>query len=93
LAAIAALNNLSAADVNTQVLDVLNTDTFAEPTGVPGATVSIVEKIGRLYMVLRNRVDVTATKKTFYDDAGNPEWEQDLSDDATTFSQSEANSV
>jgi general secretion pathway protein D len=93
ISSIAALNNLSAADVNTQVLDVLNTDTFAEPTGVPGATVSIVEKIGRLYMVLRNRVDVTATKKTFYDDAGNPEWEQDLSDDATTFSQSEANSV
>jgi len=90
---IAALNDLSTADVNAQVLDVLNTDTFAEPTGVPAATVTLATKIGFLYMALRNQIDVTATKKTFYDDGGAAEWEKDLSDDGTTYSESEANAI
>ena len=90
LAAINALNNISTADVNTQMLDVLNTDTFAEPTGVPSATATLVTKLGYLYMALRNQIDVTATKKTFHDDAGVPEWEKDLSDNGTTYSESEA---
>ena len=90
---IAALNDLSAADVNAEVLDVLSTDTFAEPTGVPSATATLAAKLGVLYMMARNRVDVTASKKTFYDDAGNPEFEKDLSDDGTTYSESEANAI
>lgn len=90
---IAALNNISAADVNAQVLDVLNTDTFAEPSGVPAATTTLATKIGYLYMALRNRVDVTSTKKTFYDDGGAAEWEKDLSDDGTTYSESEGNAI
>ncbi len=93
LAAIAALANLSAAEVNAEVLDVLNVDTFAEPTGVPPATDTIVGKLGRLHMALRNKVEVTATKKTFYDDGDAAEWEQDLSDDGTTYTQSEANAI
>ena len=90
---IAALNDLSAAQVNAEVLDVLNVDTFAEPTGVPAATDTLVTKLGYLYMALRNRVDVTSTKKTFYDDAGTAEWEKDLSDDGTTYSESEGNAI
>lgn len=90
---IAALNNISAADVNAQVLDVLNTDTFAEPTGVPAATVTLATKIGFLYMALRNRIDITATKKTFYDDGDTAEWEKDLSDNGTTYSESEGNAI
>lgn len=91
LAAIAALNNLSAAQVNAEMVDVLNVDTFAEPTGVPPATDSIVDKLGFVHMALRNRIDITGTKKQFYDDAGNVEWEKDLSDDGTTFTETEAN--
>lgn len=87
------LSTLTAGQVNAEVVDALATDTYAEPTGVPGATVSLAAKIGRLYMALRNQVDVTSTKKTFYDDGGAPEWEQDLSDDGTTYSQSEANAI
>jgi len=90
---IAALNDLSAAQVNAEVLDVLNVDTFAEPTGVPAATDTLVTKLGYLYMALRNRVDVTSTKKTFYDDAGTAEWEKDLSDNGTTYSESEGNAI
>lgn len=81
------------ADVNAQVLDVLNTDTFAEPSGVPGATNTLVNKISWLYMALRNKVTVTATKKTFFDDGDAAEWEKDLSDDGTTYTESEGNSI
>lgn len=81
------------ADVNAQVLDVLNTDTFAEPTGVPAATNTLVSKISWLYMALRNKVTVTATKKTFYDDSDAAEWEKDVSDDGTTYTETEANSI
>lgn len=81
------------ADVNAEVVDVLNVDTFAEPTGVPGATVTLEQKIGFLYMALRNKVSVTATKKTFYDDGDAAEWEKDLSDDGTTYAESEANAI
>lgn len=65
----------------------------AEPTGVPAASASLITKIGYLYMALRNKVTVTATKKTFYDDSDAAEWEKDLSDDATTYTESEGNSV
>ena len=81
------------ADVNAQVLDVLNTDTFAEPTGVPAATNTLVSKISWLYMALRNKVTVTATKKTFFDDGDAAEWEKDISDSGTEYTESEANSV
>jgi hypothetical protein len=79
--------------VNTEVLDVLSTDTFGEPTGVPGATLTLREKIGWLFMALRNKLEITATKKTFYDDGGAAEWEKDLADDGTTYSESEGNAI
>lgn len=79
--------------INAAVVDALATDTYGEPTGVPGATVSLAEKIGRLYMALRNQVTVTATKKTYYDDGGSAEWEKDLSDDGTTYTESEGNAI
>lgn len=93
LAAIAALNNLSAAQVNAEVVDALATDTYAEPTGVPAATATLAAKLNTLYMMSRNRVDVTASKKTFYDDGNAAEFEKDLSDDGTTYSESEANAL
>lgn len=65
----------------------------SEPTGVPAANESVIDKIGYLYMALRNKVTVTATKKTFYGDDDAAEWEQDLQDDDTTYTQSEANDV
>ena len=80
-------------DVNAEVVDALATDTYAEPIGVPAATDDLATKIGYVYMALRNRVDVTSTKKTFYDDGGAAEWEKDLSDDGTTYSESEGNAI
>jgi len=65
----------------------------SEPTGVPAANESPLDKIAYIFMALRNQVDVTATKKTFYDDGGSAEWEKDLTDDGTTYSESEGNAI
>ncbi len=78
------------ASVNAEVLDVLNTDTFAEPTGVPAATNTLVNKLSYLYMALRNKVTVTASAKTFYDDGDATEWKKTLADDGTTYTEGEA---
>lgn len=90
LTAIGALHNLSAAAVNAEVVDALNVDTYAEPSGTPPATNTIVGKLGWLAMALRNRIDVDSGFKYFYDDAGNVEWKKALSDNGTTYSEGEA---
>lgn len=90
-AQIAALNNLSAAQVNAEVVDALATDTYAEPSGTPAATIALTAKIGWLYMALRNKLEVTSSKKTFYDDSGAAEWSKSLADDGVTYSEAEAN--
>jgi hypothetical protein len=89
-AQISALNDVSAAEVNAEIVDALATDTYSEPTGIPGATVSLADKISRLYMAMRNRIDVTASEKIVYDDSDNAEWKHNLSDDGTTYTESEA---
>lgn len=90
-AQITGLNDLSAAQVNAEVVDVLTVDAHAEPTGVPTANESIGDKIGYLFMMARNQVTVTSSKKVFFDDSGTAEFEKDLSDDGTTYTETEAN--
>lgn len=80
----------TAADAIQAVTDAL-VAAQAEPTGVPAANESPVDKIAYLFMALRNRVDVTATKKTFYDDGGTAEFEKDLSDNGTTYTETKVN--
>jgi len=81
------LNDLSAAEVNAEVVDALNTDTYAEPgQGSPGATISIAAKIGYLYKAWRNRTTQTATEYALYADNGTTkDHEAAVSDDGTTF--------
>jgi hypothetical protein len=79
------------ADVNAEVVDALNTDTYAEPgQGAPGATVSLVQKIGFLYKAWRNKHTQTATEYALYaDDTTTKDQEAVVSDDATTFERGE----
>lgn len=79
------------ADVNAEVLDVLNTDTFAEPgQGSPAATTSLVAKIGYLYKAWRNKSTTTASEYALYaDDATTKDQEAALSDDGTTATKGE----
>ena len=78
-------------DVNAEVLDVLNADTFAEPgQGAPGATVSLAAKIGFLYKAWRNKSTQTATTYSlFNDDTTTVDHKATVSDDATTATKGE----
>lgn len=63
-AAVSGLNNLSAAQVNAEVLDVLNVDTFAEITSIPAAVTTLAAMLRTLYAFCTNEVDETATLQT-----------------------------
>ncbi|KKK99705.1 hypothetical protein LCGC14_2630050 [marine sediment metagenome] len=58
-------------EVNTEVADVIDTDTSGEPAqGAPAATASLRKKLDWLYKVFRNKKTQTATDWKLYDDAG-----------------------
>lgn len=88
---LAGLNDLSAAEVNAEVVDALNTDTYAEPgQGAPAATATLVAKIGYLYKAWRNKSEQTASEYTLYaDDASTADQQAAVSDDGTTFTRGE----
>lgn len=65
-----ALGTQAKADVNAEVLDVLNVDTFAEPTSAPAATSSLRAKIGWLFKLARNKFTQTSTTASLYADDG-----------------------
>ena len=90
-ASISALNDISAASVNAEVVDALNTDTYAEPgQGVPAATTSLAAKNNYLYKFLRNKKTQTATDLKVFDDAGTTvDHKSTVSDNGTTFTKGE----
>ena len=80
-----------APQVNAEMLDVLNTDTFAEPgQGAPGATITLAAKIGYIYKFLRNRKTATATLINVYnDDTTTVDHKRTISDNGTTYDEEE----
>lgn len=89
-AALAALNNLSAAQVNAEIVDALNVDTYPEPGSVPPATASIAAKVGFLTAWLRNKRITTATQDRVRNDADSADvGTAGLSDDGTAFTRGE----
>lgn len=78
-------------DVNTEVVDALNTDTYAEPgQGAPAATASLVAKLGYLYKAWRNKSAQTASQYSLYnDDAVTIDHKATFSDDTSTTSRGE----
>lgn len=78
------------ADVNAEVLDVLGTDTFAEPSGVPAATSSLKDKVGFIFAALRNKHQTTATTDVIRNDADSAAiGTAALAEDGTTFTRGE----
>lgn len=87
---IAALNNLSAAQINAEVADVLNTDALAELAAVPGANASISAKINWLFLLNKNKATQTATTKTIRNDADSADIATSaVSSDGTIFTRQE----
>lgn len=79
------------AEINAEVLDVMNTDTYGEPgQGTPPATASIFTKLNYLYKAWRNEWRVTATQASLYNDAGTVvDQKHAHSDDGTTYTKNE----
>ncbi len=86
VASVAALGSTAKSDVNAEVVDALVTDTYAEPSGVPGATASLKDKIGWIQAISRNKITQTATVQTLRNDGDSGNISQStVSDDGTTF--------
>lgn len=79
------------ADINAEVVDVIRTDTNAEPgQGTPAATASLQTKVDYMYKAFRNRKTQTASTWSLYnDDAVTVDQKSTVSDDGTTASKSE----
>jgi len=77
--------------VNTEVVDVLKTDTISEMgQAAPPASPTFEQVLNYLYRILRNKTETTATELAVYDDAGTTKlFKSVLSDDATTFTKAE----
>jgi hypothetical protein len=81
-----ALSTQEKADVNAEVLDVVNVDTFAEPgQEEPPATTTLMKKLGYLYKIATNRKTQTSTTFSLYDAASTTVDQKSTdSDDGTT---------
>ncbi|KKK74514.1 hypothetical protein LCGC14_2883020, partial [marine sediment metagenome] len=79
------------AQVNAQMLDVLVTDTFAEPgQGAPGATISLKDKIGYGYKFMRNKIISGSVEIAIYNDDGTTKGQKSvISDDGNDFTRGE----
>lgn len=77
-------------EVNFEVLDVISVDTFAEPSGVPAATSTLVDKLSWLYTLSRNKGTQTSTLKTLRNDADSADIATStISDNGTLFTREE----
>ncbi len=81
----------SRANINTEVLDVLTVDTFAEPAqGTPAATTTILGRLQYLYKAWRNKSDQDSTTYQLYnDDASTVDHKATISDSAGTATKGE----
>jgi len=90
-ATVSSRSTVTTSQVNAEVVDALNVDTYAEPgSGAPGTTISLAQKIGYLYKAFRNKVTQTSTEyKLFADDESTVHQKATVSDDGTTFTRGE----
>jgi len=57
------------AEINTEVVDALNVDTYAEPgQGIPAATTTLAAKINYLYKFWRNKKSNDGANTTLFAD-------------------------
>ena len=84
------LNDVSAAEVNAEVADVVNTDAQGEPAAAPAANASLSDKIDWVFALARNKVLQTADTQTLRNDADDGDIATAaVSDDGTTTTRSE----
>lgn len=84
------LIDLSPAQVNAEMVDVVNVDTITELSQTaPAATPTINTALMLMYMALRNKLDVDANFKEVHNNAGAVITKKALSDIASVYSEAE----
>lgn len=80
------------ADVNAEVVDALDTDTYTTPAqGAPPASASITTMLRNLYFPFRNRSAADGNYIYFYgDDESTVLYKKQISDNGTTYTEQEA---
>jgi len=85
------VSDISSAQINTEVLDVLSVDTFGELSSPPAATSSLKDKLVWLFMWAKNKATETSTQRKLYaDDSTTVVSTETVGDDGTTFSKTKA---
>jgi hypothetical protein len=85
------VSDISSAQINAEVLDVLSTDTFAELASPPAATSSLKDKLVWLFMWARNKATATSSQRKLYaDDTTTVVSTETVGDDGVTFTKGEA---
>lgn len=87
----AGLNDISAADVNAQVSDVIKTDTISEMSqGAPPGSPTMEQAVNYLYKAWRNKNMTDSSTIEIYNDAGSTVlFKSNISDDGTDFTKGE----
>ena len=87
---ISALNDISTAQVNAEVVDAIATDARSEPGSVPAANASMAAKVDWLFALARNKITQTSSTQTLRNDADSGSIATaSVSDDGTTFTRGE----
>lgn len=83
---VSALNNLSAADVKTQVVQALTSDALNEPISLPSVNAPLSEKLAYMFAVASNKITQTDSLQTIRNraDTGNISTAAITSDGTTT---------
>jgi hypothetical protein len=89
---VGALGATAKSDVNAEVVDALNVDTYAESGALPGTTPTILQMLRYVYENARNKLETTATTITQYaNDGTTVRGTSTLSDNGTTFTRGRMN--
>lgn len=85
------VSDISSAQINAEVLDVLSTDTFGELSSPPVASSTLAAKLTWLFMWAKNKATETATQRKLYaDDNTTVVSTETVGDDGTTFTKAKA---
>lgn len=80
------LDDITSAEVNAEMVDVIETDTHAEPSSAVGAVSSIKDALMWVKTLLRNKMTSTSTTATLRNDGDSADIATSThSDDSTTF--------
>jgi hypothetical protein len=85
------VSDMNSAQINAEVLDVLQTDTFAELASPPAATSSLKDKLTWLFMWAKNKsVQSRTDRKLYADDSTTVVSTETMSDASAAFTKNKA---